>query len=313
MITKTSYTGQLITSNHGFTMIETLVVAAILGALSLFAMEMLDRQNKMIKTVEAKLALQSVHSQLGEVVAKEANCMASFDAINIKSSLAAPKEDSGSLFDSLQKEFEFINGPDIEVELRPVFQTQTGDPKASYEGITIQKYTLSLREDNFIEDDSLSATVSFDIHYDLGPNILGGRYHRKSINLAMRFSDADPTVLTSCHSAKSSSTKGSSIAYLDPLTQPDYTNVSGNEACKSIGKTCLQVISQNYASKAYGQIGIGNLCQINYNQPLLGVKQGAPISNTHSCEAKLGQFETYKVEQAAFGVTCQGIFTAQCQ
>jgi type II secretory pathway pseudopilin PulG len=313
MIAKSKYTGQLINNTNGFSMIETLIVAGILGALSLFAMEMLERQNKMLKTVEAKFALQSIHTQITQVVANGTNCFATFNDVNIKPLLLSPKENPEGIFPHLQKEYESITDNEVDSEFKPIFHTKESDPKAKYEGITIEKYTLSLREDNFIEEESLSATISLDIHYDLGRNILGGRYRRKSLNLSLNFSEEDPSLLTSCHSSNSSTNKGSNLVIIDPLSETEYSNLTGQEACQNLGKTCLQVISQNYASKAYGQIGIGNLCQINYNQPLTGVEQGSPISNIHSCEAKLGQFETYKIEQTAFGVTCQGIFKAQCQ
>jgi prepilin-type N-terminal cleavage/methylation domain-containing protein len=315
MISNSRFTGQLkfITNQRGFSMIETLIVAAILAALSLFAMELLDRQSRMLKSVEHKFAMQSVHAQISHILSSSVNCRSSLETLDIKDILLSDSIDSQeSAIESLQKEFTLKVDDEIETEIRPTYSINKGTNDPRYEGISIQKYTLSLREDNFLDEDSLTATISLNVHYDLGANTLGGRYHRRSINLALKFNPDEPATLSSCYGGNSSAS-ASSLTIIDPLEQADLSGISGTQACQNLGKVCVQVISLNYASKAFGQIGIGNLCQINYNQPLEGVKQGSPISNIHSCEALLGQYETYKIEQTGFGVTCQGIFKAQCQ
>jgi prepilin-type N-terminal cleavage/methylation domain-containing protein len=331
MISKLTYFGQhkkisqtnsfnaFLSKEAGFSMIETLIVAAVLGALSLFAMELLDRQTRMLKTVENKFALQSVHAQISNLLSASNNCLESFRTTDIKAYLLDSEAESdkadNSVIPFLQKEFLFKeeDSDEVESEYKPTFHTIKSDPSSKYEGLTITKYNFDLREDNLLEQESLSATVSLNIYYDLGPNTLGGRQKRKSLNLSLKFSEENPSELTSCKVTSSGAINKGSLIHLNPIAETEFKDMTGDEACESIGKGCVQVLSQNYASKAYGQIGIGNLCQINYNKTLQGVKKGSPVSNIHDCTAKLGQFETYKIEKTAFGVTCQGIFTAQCQ
>lgn len=131
----------------------------------------------------------------------------------------------------------------------------------------------------------------------------------RKIPLSLRLNDQGK--IESCSTGNSSGAE--QLVVLDPTKNPPLNGLTGKKACKDQGLTCLKVYSQNYATTVYGQIGLDNLCATNYNKSLPGVEDGANLSQWHSCDAKLGIYETYSIDKKSLQLTCKGIFSSFCQ
>jgi len=92
---------------------------------------------------------------------------------------------------------------------------------------------------------------------------------------------------------------------------------TGTQACQSIGKECVAVISQNhyiYDPSFYCKTSAEALyncmvaCERSYTNNLPGIGDGIG-SDIHSCDAKVGEFTTH---MQANVVSCHAYFHAIC-
>ncbi|MCR9205104.1 MAG: hypothetical protein NXH75_11030, partial [Halobacteriovoraceae bacterium] len=119
--------------------------------------------------------------------------------------------------------------------------------------------------------------------------------------------------ILACQAAQSiGGSSGGTFSIVDSTVDKSMDGLTGNEACDLNNKKCSHVLSQNFASIVYGQDSLANLCQINYNSKANDIKSGTMLSNIHSCDAKVGTYETYLLKQKTSGVTCKGMFRAIC-
>ncbi len=304
ILARPDYKGQSLVNEKGFSLIEVMVAAGILGALSYAGMQLMDQFKRGQKQTEERFEVFDFLAEKKSILSSDINCMQTFEGIDVKKLTNWKDNKEAPLEITSLKKVIFKKEEEPEIRERFIIGGQRTTPK-------ISQYSLFKDEEDFIEDDLQEANLNLQITY-----LLKDDYQLvKRIPMVFKFDYENPKTLISCHSLTASQgSSGGQMIIIDPLKETDLKGKSGFDACKSKDKSCQYVSSLNYASQTYGtQSGLSNLCQINYNQPLKAVKQGSPVSNIHSCDALLDQFKTYELNQKDFGVTCQGIFMAHCQ
>lgn len=308
IITPRGLSGQY--NEAGFSLIEVMVAAAILGALSYFGLQLTEQMRANQKATEKRFEAFSLSSEVQTLLASSGNCLETFKDIPIKSLADWEKEsEANTSISSLKKKFYLANNP--EPIIREKFKVSPIDEPIYYSGLRVDSYLLEKDPEDYISEDSLEASLTLKIRlFHSGDQLI-----QKRLPLTFKFDPVEPSKLTSCHSSGSgASGGGGATEIIDPIKETSAANKTGNEACKELGKTCAFVSSINYASNLYGEQGaLSNLCLIGYNQGLPGIDNGNPKSNIHSCEAKIGRFQTYQISEKDYGLTCQGIFLAHCQ
>ncbi len=293
---------------EGFSLIEVMVAAGILAALSYFGLQLTDQMRDNQRLTEKRFEAFNLANEIQTILANSDNCKTTFSDIKIKELTNWKVEPKVKLpLNSIVKKF--YSAEDLEPVTREKFKTSDPDEPILYSGLKINSYWLEMRNEDFISDDSLEASLTFLIELSLK----GDQLIKKRMPLSFKFDPLEPNKMTSCTSVGGNVAGSGAMEIVDPLKEPQWVGKSGEEACKEQGKSCAFVSSINYASNLYGEQGaLSNLCLIGYNQNLEGVANGNPKSNIHSCQAKLGRFSTYQISEKDYGVTCQGIFLAHC-
>lgn len=91
-----------------------------------------------------------------------------------------------------------------------------------------------------------------------------------------------------------------------------FAGQTGNAACAVKGKQCLRVMSYNFIkvdASCPGATHCLHVCSTFYNTGLAGVEQGNDKDNIHSCDALLGEQNTYLHPGV---VQCDAFFSAVC-
>jgi prepilin-type N-terminal cleavage/methylation domain-containing protein len=297
--------------NKGFSLVEVMVVSGILGALAYFAMSMIENNKRAQKDVENRFMATTLSSEIQTLLKSPENCLKTFENQGLsyqemrkhqnsnQSSSPIPigiraikKKKNLHAKDTSPKESTFIDA----------FPLATNS--ARQKPLEMDKLQLKIRE-----YENLSEGIHQEIDTDA---LLHFRWDKGSTTrkfpLSLSFDESGK--LVSCSSGGTSTE--TQLTILDPTKEERWQDLSGNEACEKRGLRCLNTFSHNYATRVYGQIGLDNLCQTNYNRELRGVQLGANLSPIHSCDAALGTYETYTLDKKGLQLTCMGIFMAYC-
>ncbi len=275
-----------------------MVVSAILGGLAYFAMQLIDESRRAQRNMDNRFTALSTTQEIYAVLSQPQNCSETFKTMAIKDYLV---NGSSLPIDSFKKIRKLPDDQTSTLETNPI--TKAPFPKKKMHmrapSLKLRKYE---KQSALNEQSVIDAYLYIPFHWDSQSSV-------KKIPLTFNFNEQGD--LLSCSTMANPSQQG--IHILDPSVDSELNNISGQQACKEKGKTCIQVLSKNYAARVYGQLGLDNLCQTNYNQNLPGIKQGVQLSPWHSCDAKLGIFDTYKLDSKGLQLTCEGIFMAFCQ
>lgn len=304
-----------VSGQSGFSLVEVLIAASLLSVLSYFGMELMETMKKNQKTIEARFNIQTTHSEISSILSRSDNCTETFNKIDIKALNLKFDELKNVEIESLKKVSTIKNEDEtLERLVTEKFSLFTEENKKIYAGNRILNYSFLKNQEDTLEENSINGTLTFRITYKPIGKSFGNPTIYRDIPITFTFDQEDTRKMVNCVSSNSSATDGSpgAATLIDPIKQKSLEGKTGEEACANIGLTCTEVISQNYASKVYGQEGLSNLCQISYNMNLAGVTNGSPISNNHSCKALIGIYDTYQIDKKDYGVSCQGIFKARC-
>lgn len=289
----------------GFSLIEVMIVAGLLAGLSLVAMHLLEEQKKISKDTQTRFEIEQITAQIARTLSNSNSCLKTFETVKIKELLKSDPNFTESIFDTLLK----YN--DKTEESSRIYELNASSKK-SYNGIKIVKYEVLNRPPEVeLNEDDVQGEVIFRISYDRGDGVYGNKILRKDLILNVNFSQDDKNELKNCSTAGFSGNSSGQIKILNPEIDKSLIDKSGTENCLAISKTCVAVVSQNFSTSSTGT-NLSNLCNSNYNTGLVGVSQGSQISNFHSCDARLGTYQTYTITGNGFSLQCSGIFVAIC-
>ena len=275
-----------------------MVVSGILGGLAYFGMHLIDESRRSQRNMDYRFTALSTTQEIYTLLSLSQNCSETFKSITIKDYLV---EGSPLPIDSFKKIRKQSNDQTTILETNHI--TMAPFPKKK---MHIRTPILKLRE--YENQSVLNEQQEVDTYLYI-PFHWGSQSSVKKIPLSFNFNEQGD--LISCSTMASQSQ--TALLILDPTVDPSLKNISAAQACKDKGMSCLGVLSKNYAARVYGQLGLDNLCQTNYNQNLEAIKQGVQLSPWHSCDAKLGIFDTYKLDNKGLQLTCEGLFMALCQ
>ncbi len=277
---------------------EVMVVSAILGGLAYFGMQLIDETRRSQRNMDHRFTALSTTQEIYALLSQAQNCTETFRGISIKDYLV---EASPIPIDSFKK---MRNLPNDQITILETNQiTKAPFPKKK---MHMRAPFLKLR--NYEKQSALNEQQAVDVYLYI-PFHWDSQSSVKKIPLSFNFNEQGDLLSCSTMAGQSQQT----LQILDPTDDPQLENISGAQACKDKGMSCLRVLSKSYAARVYGQLGLDNLCQTNYNQNLEAIKQGVQLSPWHSCEAKLGIFDTYKLDSKGLQLTCESIFMAICQ
>ncbi len=298
ILAKIGIFGQWQRHEQGFSLIELMIAASILATLSYFGMQLMEGQLKTQKGLEKRFESLNAASEIQSVLAHNKNCLATFEGINLKEHLFNQGPLSLEYFIKLRK---ISNDEVVELKIWPI-NKDPSPPKKFHLGppfVKMRDYEKFQSSDEILQVDTY---LYLPFHWE---SITSTR------RIPLSFELNKDGQITNCSSV--SNKEDGKVMVIDPTKNTAQKGRSGHKACESLGKKCIRVYSQNYATTVYGQVGLDNLCETNYNQGLVGVKDGANLGAWHDCDAKLGVYETYKIDKKKLQLSCNGIFMAMCQ
>lgn len=293
---------------EGFSLIEVLIVSSLLAAMAYFGMDLMETMKNNQKEIEGQFEIQSIHSEITKILSDSKSCIKTFEDSQISSEFSSKKEET-QIVSHIKKVFQSVEDDRKTEIFTEKFKLYDEKLNNFYNSIRILDYKLLMDKEDYYQDSNPNTDLTLQITYGLkrsGKNI---KEVKRTIPLSLELSDNYPRKIMSCDPSIG---PGNSIEVLDPLADRLLFDKTGFEACESIGRTCKHVFSQNYATKVYGNFSLSSLCAINYNTSENLFKKGSPISPIHSCDLKLGVFNTYIINKKDYGVTCQGLFMAMC-
>lgn len=290
-------------NSHGFSLVEVMIVAAIMAGISYFAMELLDGQRKSQRDIENRFELLEMITEISSTLKNNANCLETFKDQDVRNILkSSNRRDSKTSSDQLDLEgIKKVRSGQV------VLTHSFAKNKSSWKvpvAVELKLRDYELTNSNLEKINQWDGQLSLSYSWDKKSK----RVVTKSINLSFTFDES--AKLISCHGGSGA---GGILVIADPSKDTSLVGKTGYIACQDQGKTCVAVHSQNFASRVYGQEGLDNLCQSNYDNSLSAVVAGVNKSNWHSCEVQLGTFDTYSIKRSGLELQCQAIFSALCQ
>lgn len=293
----------------GFSLIEVMIVASLMAFLGVLGLNLRDSTQRSQNILEGKFSSLQLKQEIESILANSQNCRETFQGIEIRKFEAEKEGYQEDL--PLTSLIQIIKASDPSNEdiKRDVFKL---NEPLDYTGTKIEKYKLKRDSLSFIQFGFTRATLTLVTNFSF--KVSDSPIHQKGIRLNFTV-DPDNLEIQDCSVASGGTTSGSggSFTILDSIEDKSLEGQTGDAACESLGMKCSHVQSLNFAAEVFGQDSLANLCQINYNSSANEIKKGTIKTNIHSCEAKLGIYETYVLKTKSSGVTCKGIFTAICR
>ncbi|GAB4018180.1 MAG: hypothetical protein Fur0010_19240 [Bdellovibrio sp.] len=297
---------------RGMSLIEVMVAAGLMGVMAYMGMMLYEQQNRQSRDLQSRFEVQDVLAQISSLLANPDSCQASLGVVDITQADTVPGPPFLTEFIGVDKNNKAIT--------KDRFLTKLNDSTKKYGNnlLQIDRYEISTNgdEEMGLNQELKKARLYFNIYFDRGDKVAGASVLRKSV--IVNFELGDNNKIVSCYSQGMGGGKGSAgnkLVIIDPSNDSTVGNLSGAEACAKKGLTCVAVHSHNFVNESYGDPSIGQVCASAYNQNLPGVKNSAPKSPWHQCNAKLGIFTTFTSASSngQGGVQCQAIFSAFCQ
>ncbi|MCP4913397.1 MAG: prepilin-type N-terminal cleavage/methylation domain-containing protein [Oligoflexia bacterium] len=286
------------TNNQGFSFVEMMIVAGIMGMMSYFLMTMIENQNKSTKELEGRVESIDIIQSIKGILSSNQNCIETFKNLT-KSDFLKKEVNLNDKFISISLVRTDANGN------KSISEKFKAGTKLST-NLSINSYQFDSKNlDAAIDEKNNQGEINLLVKFKFGKN----RNLSKKIPLFLIFDQFEK--VQSCF--YNSQSNQHPIVTIDATKDIDYAGSTGTEACNKIAKNCLFVISQNYAHSYNGPAGIGNICQVNYNLNQETIKNGGPLSNIHDCKTQLGNYETYGITNQNVQLRCHGIFSAICQ
>ena len=284
-------------NSHGFSLVEVIIVAGIMAGISYFAMELLDGQRRAQKDVENRFELVEMISEMTSILRNNSNCLETFKGQDIKKILKNQQQLNIAGIKKVRSD---------NVVLTHDFTHDPSKGKSWKRPVAVSLQLRDYEETNKDLDQLNQWDGSLLLSYQWDKK--SKRKVTKSINLSFTFDNEGK--LSSCQGESGST---GTMAIADPTADTSLVGLNGHQACQSLGRSCVAINSQNFASRVYGQEGLDNLCQSNYGLSHFGVNTGVNKSNWHKCEVQLGIYDTYAIKRSGLELQCQAIFTAICQ
>ncbi|MBK26713.1 MAG: hypothetical protein CME70_22120 [Halobacteriovorax sp.] len=307
-------------NQKGFSLVEVMVAAGIMGVLSMFFYKYFTEQMKSQKTVLMKMEEANVLNEIRILLMNSTNCLETLK----NQRLDANTDGIDTLeepIDELKKVYLKAPSPgeedkDPEVLVVPKFQRFIkGEQEVKHANrlVTISEYKIRFPEtEEKILKTFNRGEINFEVVFDRGDKTFGTRFKPYQIPIEVAVDDSQ-TVIT-CSSMGLPAGGEAGLVAIDAVKTPSYKGKTGNDACKSKNLACAYVVSTNYVATSTGLDAplYTPACLSSYNQSLAGVANGVGMSNLHTCDAKLGVFKTFEVSVGTASVECRGNFSAIC-
>lgn len=321
---------EMLNNQKGFSFIQVMIAAALLGGLSLVSMQLVKNISNVQNILEAKSDEMDLRAAMEMILRNESFCRVSiagdgagapttFHKIDVDDT---DNEDEGlniSLWYAnqagntrTQKKLNGQNNPE-------------GDDKSTFGKLKIR--TLKLYMNNNPASGPAVNYPNSANHNDMGlvravvEKRTNGSDTREvflnfPVNVRMRTGQTpDASGETRILSCFMGNFNDHSVDILE--SGQGYDGMTGNAACLSIGKSCAKVVSHNFPREDLSGTNLHamRICLTRYNQSLPGVEDttGPETAdmrdNVHSCDARIGTYTTY----LDVGVLrCNALFQAIC-
>lgn len=308
--------GLLKNNQKGFTLVEVMIAAAIMGAMAMYFTRYFTDLMKQQNTVMTRMEETSLLNDIRLLLMKQDNCTAAFKGIDITytSDNILPLNDP---IKHLYRSYKLYKEDEVEEKLvEKFFVWEKGKKEVKYgqKKLKISNYSFKLSKDNYKSLIKFKqGEIEFIVTVDRGQSTYGSE--QRSYTLPLELALDDSNEITSCSSMGMAGTGGGGIVVLDSNKIPTLMGKTGNEACKTKALSCAYVQSTNYLLKSTAGVDTAyysTVCVSSYNQTLPGIKSGGGVSNIHSCEAKLGVYETFQLAVGDGIMNCAGTFLAIC-
>ena len=311
---------KILTKNEsGFSLVEVLVASGIMGVMAVFFYKSFNDNMKQQKTVITRMEEANIINEIRLLLMNQENCSATLKgqrfSLNVKG------------LDTLEEPINF---------LQKVMVGPPKDGEESKEKIVKEKFELYEKGENEIVHGNARVKITgYSLKYSKAVVDNLKKVGREEVDFLVNFSrnssnfgtaekaykvpleitvDANMELET-CSSLGLPAAGKAGILVLNADKSPSLLNMTGNAACKSKGMDCAYVQSTNYVLQSNGVNAplYTPACSSSYNKKMEGVKLGVGVSNVHTCEAKLGSFETFNLDVGdGTTVNCGGTFVAFC-
>jgi prepilin-type N-terminal cleavage/methylation domain-containing protein len=291
---------------HGFSLIEVMIVSSLLAGMAYFGMELLETMKGNQKEIEGRFVVQSIHSEINQILKTSKHCLESFKAVKLGEEFKKEKRKKDAI-SSIKKIYIIQKEGLNEEDILEKFKIYDEKNPIAYSGIRILEYALIIDNEDYYNEEVPTSELTLQVKYSYKIGTKRQKEITKDISLSFQFNEEREIV-----NCGDPATGGSALRIINPLVNREFFNKTGNEACLTLNKSCNHVFSNNYATKVYGNSSLSSLCAINYNTTENDFIKGSPVGPIHDCELKLGVFNTYVINKKEYGVTCQAIFMATC-
>lgn len=293
-----------IKNSFGFSLIEAIIVASLLSAISLGMTTMIVNSSQRVKTLEDKLISNDTKAVLQNLFASADLCRCFIE--NNTFNYGTKKWNSfSSVIHSSYNTSSFPCGKHG-VLLKPGAKVAGSDLKV--QSLTVQDLVETT-------PGSGNFTSNLTIPLESGSKTMQLKPIKVPFNFSLNMSDpAHARKVASCSSKATSSGPNPELIH----NGAGYDGWTGENACSSRGKKCAYVTSMNVPvgvalgatckSGRCDSLTFTKPCLTQYNQSLPGVRNGTG-TNMHTCDARIGSYNTF---HHANVVTCQGHFSAVC-
>lgn len=305
--------GRFLKNNRGFTLVEVMIAAGIMGVMAVFFYKFFADQMKQQRTVMQRMDEYNIVNEIRLLLMNTDNCAETFKDKEVEKT----KTDE-NVIDNLKKVYikyeEGKTEPTKEVvEKYELYEKGKNEKKFGQSHIKINSYKIEVDNDGRkIINEFKRGEVELRVEFDRGKGTFGNQ--NKFYKIPLTVSVDGDNEITSCSSMGLPAGGEAGLVVLKLADNPKLSGVTGNVACKDKGLACAYVASTNFVGVASGvdSSQYTPACINSYNKGLQGVENGNGKSNIHTCEARIGIYETFSISVGTSSITCLGNFHAVC-
>lgn len=307
-------------NERGFSLVQVLVVAGLLGGLSLVFMQLMKNLGQAQNFAESKSDEIELKSSIRMILNDERFCRVSLAGNGPSGSPSSPvvfekqniDEDAEGLDIAL-----YLSNQAGDARTLKKFNGENNpgtDDKSNFGKLKIKTLKLIMNNgigSNYADSSSHNDVGKISATIEKKNSSTGTREVVMDFNVNVEMStgqspeNSGETKILSCKQAITNS----SITIIG--TGEGHDGQSGSSACAAIGQTCVRVLSHNFPKddpSGTHTHGV-RICQSSYNQGLVGVENGNWKDNIHDCSALLGEYTTYLHPSV---LRCNATFYAIC-
>lgn len=309
--------GHFKNNQKGFTLVEVMITAAIMGAMAIYFTRYFSDQMKQQKTVMIKMEEANLINEIRLHLMNVDNCTESLKENKIKIQ-GDGKVITSDEIKNLSKKYTLLKkdkDPEVTIVEKYIkWEKEKAEFRYGQDKLKIHSYGFSISKESFKYLQKFKiGDIDFVVTLDRGKGGYGSQLKAYKVPLEIAIDKSSEII--SCSSMGLPAGGEAGMVALDTKTIPGLSGNTGEEACRTKKLSCAYVQSTNYLLNSTGGLDTGyyaHSCTSSYNQSLKGIKNGGGLSNIHSCDAKIGVFETFKLPIGKGEMICAGTFVAVC-